>query len=81
MACREYREDSPNNWVLHHCSNEERDKLMSDMITYFNAEPQIERWAWFGSVSELVETDDENSIVDKAGKANDLGKLYAANKH
>ena len=54
---------------------------MSDMITYFNAEPQVERWAWFGAVSELVTTDDENSIVDREGKANDLGKQYAANQH
>lgn len=54
---------------------------MSEMIRYFNDEPQIERWAWFGAVSELVESNDENSIVDAAGKANNLGQLYAGNRH
>lgn len=51
---------------------------MRNMVKYFGmAEGNIvKRWAWFGSVKEMV--NDVNGLIGGDGKANARGKWYAS---
>lgn len=47
------------------------------ILTYMYNEPQVERYAAFGSFTSWAASGNTNALMDGDGHINDLGRLYA----
>jgi len=69
-ACQNYNDANEQ------CSSDDIVLFLNATQSYMDSSDFVERYAWFGAMENLQGVNQENALMDKNGKINDLGKQY-----